>query len=124
MTSAGIWDWADKISEAIHKEDAIRTLSRQVARHECGDCSLWMTRSCLRERQDNKLGMGRGGGCDAVSKIGGERLMTPEHRAHLRALAERVRTEAMINAASLPYYDKEGPSAVYQTMIRAAGEDA
>lgn len=60
MNSAGIWDWAGKMSEAIHKEDEIRTLSRQVARHECGDCSLWMTRSCPRERHDNKSGMGRG----------------------------------------------------------------
>jgi hypothetical protein len=51
-----VWDWASKFSDAVHRADRIRMLKRKIALRECGDCALWMTKACPRERHDNAKG--------------------------------------------------------------------
>jgi hypothetical protein len=58
-----VWAWAAAFSRAVHLRDQIATLSRQVAKRECGDCGLWMTKGCPRERSGGLSGYSKGPSC-------------------------------------------------------------
>lgn len=55
-----IWDWADRLSNEVHRRARIRELTAQIALFECGDCKRWMTRQCPKEVHDNRAGRSRG----------------------------------------------------------------
>ena len=60
------WDWADKFSTYVHRNDALRKLKAIVyAAPRCGDCQLWMTRRCPRET-NSMSGFSRGPSCNEV----------------------------------------------------------
>lgn len=60
MSSDGreVWDWADRLSERVHLADERRRLAVQIhnAQTQCGNCTMWMTNACPRERHDNNKG--------------------------------------------------------------------
>lgn len=57
-----IWDWALKLSAAVHRADEIRKLRQQIRNMEsqCGSCSSWMTKACPKEKHSNKTGRSTG----------------------------------------------------------------
>jgi hypothetical protein len=53
METEDIWDFASRISAAVHKADAIRQKQAQidgVSRKTCGNCDHWMKTSCVPEK--------------------------------------------------------------------------
>jgi hypothetical protein len=60
-----IWDWADRFSKHVHRQDRIAKLTREIAKigRVCGDCSNWMkSRQCPKEH--NVGGISRGPSCE------------------------------------------------------------
>jgi hypothetical protein len=55
MTSAHVWDAADKISTRLHLAAKIHLLRSQLRAcgRTCGDCRKWMTQACPAERNRN-----------------------------------------------------------------------
>lgn len=63
-----IWDWASRLSDAVHRADEAKRLAQQIrnAETQCGGCEFWMTRSCPRERHDNIKGRSSGPSSQAL----------------------------------------------------------
>jgi hypothetical protein len=61
-----VWQWAAAFSRAVHRRDQMATLSRQIAKRACGDCGLWMTKQCPRERSGGLSGYSKGPSCDGL----------------------------------------------------------
>lgn len=65
MNALAIFDAAHAASDAIHRAARIDELERLVRLRECGDCALWMTRRCPREKLQ-PIGHSRGPTCGDV----------------------------------------------------------
>lgn len=63
-----IWDWAARLGERVGLTDELRRTREQLynIRNTCGSCSAWMTRSCPRERRDNRTGRSAGPSRSAI----------------------------------------------------------
>ena len=60
-----VWDWADRLSAAVHARARAAELRAQLARRACGDCRMWMSRNCPREIRDGLSGRSKGPSADA-----------------------------------------------------------
>lgn len=47
-----VWAWADGLSKWSRRQQKKRDLREHLGPNRCGECRLWMTRSCPRERND------------------------------------------------------------------------
>ena len=97
-----IWDWAAKLSDAVHRADRARNLRADIAgiQRKCGSCTMWMTRTCPKERNVN----GRSQGPSMNAPICGRFTM----KASSAELLEKWRTE--LAALTTPLNDGEGLS--------------
>lgn len=60
-----IWDWAGKLSCAVHKNNKICDLQSRINKigTRCGDCYNWM-KSTMCPKEHNIKGYSRGPSCD------------------------------------------------------------
>ena len=87
-----VWDWADRFSAHVHRQDEMRKLRDQIFELQvrCGSCYFWMkSRDCPRER--NVDGMSRGPSvgsmkCDKFQMDPRSSLLLTQRREQLAAL--------------------------------------
>lgn len=68
MEAQDVWDWADRLSDRVHRAEELQRLRAQVrnAQTTCGSCVFWMTDSCPRETHDNRTGRKHGPSMGAI----------------------------------------------------------
>ena len=85
MDFRAIFDAANAASDALHRAARIAELERLVRLRECGDCALWMTPRCPREKPQ-PIGRSRGPSCGEVPcSIWVEKSWCAETRAKRQA---------------------------------------
>ena len=68
MEAQDVWDWADRLSDRVHRAEELQRLRTQVRNVQttCGSCVFWMTDLCPRETHDNRTGRKHGPSMNAI----------------------------------------------------------
>ena len=87
-----IWDWAAKLSDAVHRADRARNLRADIAgiQGRCGSCAKWMTKACHLERNVNGYSRGPSANdpkCGGFAMKAGSADLLEKWSAELVALA-------------------------------------
>lgn len=75
-----LWEWAAQAGDFIHRQAKRNELTLKIAKVACGDCKLWMTSECPREKNVN--GWNRGPSMNGtICEIFDEKPISTEMRA-------------------------------------------
>jgi len=89
-----IWDWAGKLSRKVFLTSKARELRASIKERGCGDCELWMTKQCPREKPNNITGRSSGPSMSAtVCSSFKEKAWVAELRAQRQKELLSIETE-------------------------------